>query len=122
MIAVIAAVAAGAAGAVLRYLLSRALAGRDGFPVAVFVVNVVGSGVGGAVLGLAQAGVLSGDIRLILLGGLCGGLTTFSTFSVETIQLVHEGRSRAAALNVALNLLVGVAAAVGGYLLVAALV
>lgn len=122
MIAVIAAVAAGAAGAVLRYLLSRALAGRDGLPVAVLVVNVVGSGVGGAVLGLAQAGVLSGDIRLILLGGLCGGLTTFSTFSVETIQLVHEGRSRAAALSVALNLLVGVAAAVGGYLLVAVLV
>ena len=121
MIAVIAAVVAGAGGAVLRYLLARALTGRDGFPWAVLVVNVIGSGLGGAVLGLAERGVVSADIRLIVLGGLCGGLTTFSTWSVETIQLVHEGKGRTAILSVALNLVVGVGTAAAACALVLSL-
>ena len=60
-------------------------------PWAVLIVNVVGSLVGGVVLGLAQAGVIGADLRLILLSGFAGGLTTFSTFSVETIQLIDDG-------------------------------
>jgi CrcB protein len=80
-------------------------------PWAVLVVNVVGSAIGGAVLALAQLGSVSGDIRLILLTGFCGGLTTFSTFGVETIQLVMGGRARVAALSVLANLLLGIGAA-----------
>jgi CrcB protein len=117
MIPVLATLAAGAIGAVLRYLAARA-ASRSALPWAVLVVNVVGSAVGGVVLGLAQLGSLSGDIRLVLLTGFCGGLTTFSTFSVETIQLVQSGRWRTAALSVAANLVLGIGAATAAWALV----
>lgn len=116
--AVVAAVlVAGAIGAVARYGVSRALASRPGFPWAVLVVNVVGSALGGVVLGLAEAGGLSAEWRLILLTGFCGGLTTFSTFSVESVQLLLEGRARVAVGSVAANLVLGVGAAAAGYLL-----
>ena len=84
------------------------------------VVNVVGSALGGAVLGLAQLGDVSGDIRLVLLTGFCGGLTTFSTFGVETIQLVIDGKLRVAAINVPANVALGVGAAAVAYGMVVA--
>lgn len=104
---------AGALGAALRFLLARAFAARPIWPV--LVVNVVGSAFGGILLGIA-----SGDIRLILLGGFCGGLTTFSTFGVETIQLVMKGKARVAALSVAANLVLGIGAAAVAYAAVTA--
>jgi CrcB protein len=53
----------------------------------------------------------------VLLTGFCGGLTTFSTWSVETIELVDGGRWRAAILNVLVTLGLGLGAAVAGYLI-----
>jgi CrcB protein len=109
------ALAAGAIGAALRYGTSLAFARMPSrLPWAVLIVNVVGSLVGGVVLGLAQAGIIGADLRLVLLSGFAGGLTTFSTFSVETIQLVLVGRWRAAVVSVAANLVLGVAAVVLG--------
>ena len=81
---------------------------------AVLIVNVVGSLVGGIVLGLVQAGLIGADLRLILLSGFAGGLTTFSTFSVETIQLLMVGRWRSALVSVVANLVLGVGAVVLG--------
>jgi len=78
----------------------------------VLVVNVVGSAIGGVLLATT-----SGDLRLVLLTGFCGGLTTFSTFSVETVQLVLDGKSRVAVLSVVANLVLGIGAAALGYLL-----
>ena len=106
----LAVIAAGAVGALARYLVSRAFAAAH-YPWAVLVVNVVGSAIGGAVFGLATRAALSADVRLVLLTGLCGGLTTFSTLSVETVQLVLEGRTRTAVSSIAANLVLGVAAA-----------
>ncbi|MBG6054987.1 CrcB protein [Salinibacterium sp. CAN_S4] len=117
MIVILVTVAAGAAGAVIRYLVSRAFAVHKGFPWAVLAVNVVGASLGGVVLGLAASGGVSGDIRLILVSGLCGGLTTFSTWSVETIQLVQDGTWRVALASIAANLVLGIAAAAIGFLL-----
>lgn len=117
MIVVIVTVVAGAAGAVIRYLTSRAFAGRGVFPWAVLIVNVIGAAIGGVIVGLAVGAGVSGDIRLILVTGLCGGLTTFSTFSVETIQLIQDGAWRSAALSVSANLVLGVLAASAGFLL-----
>ncbi|MCY7411813.1 MAG: fluoride efflux transporter CrcB [Salinibacterium sp.] len=112
---VAATIVAGALGAVLRYLTSRALAPRSRFPWAVLVVNVVGSAIGGVVLGLATIGGVDADIRLIVLTGLCGGLTTFSTWSVETVQLVREGKWRWVGLSVSGNLVLGIGAAAAAY-------
>ena len=104
-------VAAGAAGSLLRYAVSLAFARHPSrLPWAVLIVNVVGSLVGGVVLGLAQLGVIGADLRLVLLGGFAGGLTTFSTFGVETIQLVLTGRWRSALLSVAANVVLGIGA------------
>lgn len=101
----------GALGAVLRQLTSVALAGRGRTRKGVLVVNVVGS----FVAGLALAAPLDPMVQLIIVSGVCGGLTTFSTFAVETIQLVSAGKHRAAAANVALNLALGVPAALLGF-------
>ncbi len=99
---------AGVVGSVLRFTISRLVTA----PWAVLVVNVLGSFVGGILIATT-----TGDLRLILLTGFCGGLTTFSTLSVETVQLALEGRTAKAALSVALNLVLGIAAAAAGFLL-----
>ncbi|HEY4224362.1 MAG TPA: CrcB family protein [Pseudolysinimonas sp.] len=112
---------AGAVGALLRYAVShwaarRRAPGASGtFPQAVLLVNAVGSLVGGIVIGALQAGSITADARLIALTGFAGGLTTFSTFSVETIQLAMDGKARTAVLSVLANLALGVALAVLGY-------
>jgi CrcB protein len=118
---VVFAIAAGALASVVRYLVSRAFGGRGVLPWAVFTVNVVGSVIGGTAVGLATTGVFSPDLRLILVSGVAGGLTTFSTWSVESLQLVGEGKWRTAGVNVVLNLIVGLAAATAGYLVATAL-
>lgn len=109
---------AGSLGAVIRYLLSRRYPVRPGhLPGGILIVNVVGSAVAGIALGLAERAALSADWRLIIVTGFCGGLTTFSTWSVETIELIDGGRWRAALLNVFVTLVLGFAAAGAGYLL-----
>ena len=64
----------------------------------------------------AERAALDGDQRLILVTGFCGGLTTFSTWTVETIELLDGGRWRAAILNVVVTLTLGIAAAAAAYL------
>ena len=109
---------AGAVGAVIRYALSRAYPVRPGhLPGGILIVNVVGSLVAGVVIGLAERAAISDDVRLVLLTGFCGGLTTFSTWSVETVELIDGGRWRAAILNVVVTLVVGLGTAVAGYLI-----
>lgn len=111
---------AGAVGAVVRYAVShwaaqRAVPGVSSFPTAVLLVNAAGSLVGGIVIGALQAGSLGADTRLVVLTGFAGGLTTFSTFSVETIQLAMDGKGRTALLSVLANLVLGICLAVLGY-------
>jgi CrcB protein len=106
----------GGAASVVRYLVSVAYARRSGLPWAVFTVNVIGSAIGGIAVGLSTTGVISPDLRLILVGGLAGGLTTFSTWSAETVQLLMERKLRTALVSVILNLAIGLAAATAGYL------
>lgn len=110
----------GAAGSLLRYWLSTwvyALAGR-GFPYGTLAVNVLGClamGVLFVVLleRLSDAVVL----RAGLLIGLLGGFTTFSTFSIETFNLIEEGEWLKAALNMAGSLTLCVSATWIGVLL-----
>ena len=121
MIPLLIAAGVGGVGSVARYLVSRAYAGRTGLPWAVFTVNVIGSAIAGVFIGLTTTGAISPDLRLIFVGGLAGGLTTFSTWSVETIQLLMERKLRTALVSVILNLAIGLAAATAGYLLAALL-
>jgi CrcB protein len=114
---VLAVLLAGVVGALARYSISLALARHSRFPFAVLIVNVAGSIIGGAVLGLFDRAALSTEWHLILLTGLAGGLTTFSTWSVETLQLVESGRWRTALSSVLANLVLGLGAASVAYLI-----
>ncbi|GAB2825942.1 fluoride efflux transporter CrcB [Alpinimonas psychrophila] len=118
MIGLVVAIAAGGAmGALVRYgaqLLWPARGAR--VPVAVLLVNVVGSAIGGVFLALAQwdsggTFAVSSSLALIVMTGFCGGLTTFSTFSVETVELASAGSWRPAAANVVLNVILGLGGA-----------
>ena len=109
---------AGGAAAVARFLISRVLpAGPGRLPLGVLTVNVAGSLIGGVVLGLAERAAVSDDLRLILLTGVCGGLTTFSTWSVETVELALTGRWQAGIVNLIGTLALGFLACGAGYLL-----
>jgi CrcB protein len=115
---VIVALVAGAIGALLRFAASTGFSRQRGrLPWAVLLVNAVGSFVGGVVIGLVQSGTIGADAQLVVLSGFAGGLTTFSTFSVETVQLALGGRWRAAVASVVLNLVIGLALVTAGYAL-----
>jgi CrcB protein len=114
---VLAVAVGGALGAVLRHLASVSFAGRGRIPWGVLVVNVVGSIIAGLALGLP----LDSGLTLLVLTGFCGGLSTFSTLSVDTVQLVLAGKGRRAALSVAMNLALGIPAVLLGLGLAAAL-
>lgn len=80
----------GALGAVCRYALSF-LPVSSSFPFATFLTNIMGAFVMGLVIGLAEERqVLSPNLELFLKVGVCGGFTTFSTFSLETIRLMDK--------------------------------
>jgi CrcB protein len=114
---VLAVLGAGAVGALLRYGTSILFASRSSFPWAVLVVNASGAALGGVLLGLASRAAISDDWHLILLSGVAAGLTTFSTWSVDTMQLVLDGRWRTAAVNVGANLFAGLAVATVAWLI-----
>ena len=85
------------------------------FPWATLTVNVVGSALLGVVAGLVVRGSLDPAWQAVLGAGLAGGLTTFSTFSFDVVELVREGRPLRAGLDVLLSLVLGLAAAAAAY-------
>jgi CrcB protein len=89
-------------GAVLRYLVDRAVPPHH-FPRGTIVVNTTGSFLLGVVVG--------GDLGAVLGAGLLGGYTTHSTYAGETVALLERDRPRAALLNVGRSAVLGVAAA-----------
>lgn len=101
-------VAAGSAlGGMLRYLTAIALGARSGaFPIWTLVVNLIG---GFAIGALAGAAPLSARMRLLAMTGVCGGFTTFSAFSLETIELWRISPSQAIA-NVGLSVSLSIVA------------
>lgn len=108
----IAIVVGGALGALLRYGAQLLWSARGAHvPIAVLLVNVVGSATAGAFLALSQADVVDPAVALIVMTGFCGGLTTFSTFAVETVELATGSSWRPAAANIVLNLVLGLGAA-----------
>ena len=106
--------AGGSIGAVLRYLASSGVhlwLGR-GFPYGTLLVNVLGSFIMGLLYELfLQRISVSDEIRALLLVGVLGAFTTFSTFSMETISLIEQGDLSKAVLNVLLSVILCLSAA-----------
>jgi CrcB protein len=106
----------GTAGALIRFAADAWLAGRPTprrhWPWATLLVNVSGSLVIGLSIGLSSH--FGPEWHAALATGLAGGLTTFSSWTTATVRLVSEDRYPAAALNVGVNLVGGLAAAAAG--------
>ncbi|MFC3980966.1 fluoride efflux transporter CrcB [Streptosporangium jomthongense] len=106
-------VLAGAAvGAPLRYLTDRTVQARHDtvFPWGTFTVNVSGSIVLGLLAGAALSGAVGTEIQLLVGTGFCGALTTYSTFSYETLQLAENGARFYAVVNVVASVVAGLGA------------
>ena len=98
----------GALGSVCRYLLSGW--NVESFPFGTFVVNIVGSLLIGFLVGWVNRGVLVPEMKLLLVTGVCGGFTTFSTFANESFAMLKVGDALLAALYVALSVFLGILA------------
>lgn len=101
---------AGGAGSLVRFALAR-LGHPDRLPWPILVANLAGAFVAGLATSLAGGEPLP---ALVVVTGFCGGLTTFSTWMVETVQLAERRRMRAAVANVAVTVVAGVALAALG--------
>ncbi len=106
-------IAGAAVGAPLRYLSDRAIQSRHDtvFPWGTFTVNVIGSLILGILTGAVTAGGASPQVQLALGTGFCGALTTYSTFSYETLRLLEDDARLFAAANVVASIVAGLGAA-----------
>ena len=102
----------GAAGAMLRYAISL-IPFKGSFPVLTLLINILGALAIGIIAGAAARKGLPQNAVLFLKTGVCGGFTTFSTFSLEAYNLLEQGDVKASVLYVVLSVgccLAGVAA------------
>ncbi len=109
----IAIAAGGMIGAVLRYTLSaqvQTFFKTSSFPYGTLAVNIIGCFAIGVLAYLAGSRPIEESLRLFLSVGLLGAFTTFSSFSIETLQLASAGLWLAAATNVLASNLLGLAA------------
>jgi CrcB protein len=102
-----------AIGAPLRYLSDRAIQARHDsvFPWGTLAVNVIGSLILGLITGAVAAGGASTQLQLAVGTGFCGALTTYSTFSYETMRLLEGDARFFAAANVLASIVAGLGAA-----------
>jgi fluoride exporter len=105
-----------AVGAPLRYLVDRAVQAKHDsvFPWGTFTVNVVGSFILGILIKGTAVHAVPGTVNALLGTGLCGALTTYSTFGYETVRLLEERVRAYAVLNVAASIVAGLGAAFCG--------
>jgi CrcB protein len=85
----------------------------NGFPVGTLLVNLVGSFIIGLLWGFFE-NQPAAQLRTFLFVGVLGGFTTFSAYSIETLNLFRDGNVRLAVLNILLNNVLGILLALGG--------
>ncbi len=98
-------------GSVFRYLISLIPVSENSiFPIKTFIINIIGCIVIGTIaVSVSRNLEMSPQMLLFLKVGICGGFTTFSTFALETADLMKAGHTGAALLYVVLSVLIGVA-------------
>src|SRR6478672_78837 len=114
----------GFVGSVARYLVAVLFANQFSsvFPFATLTVNVVGCFLIGIIFALSDRGnILSPEWRVLLTTGFCGGFTTFSTFSYESLRLLQDGEYLYVGAYVLASVVVGLAATYVGIILIRSL-
>ncbi|NLM07019.1 MAG: fluoride efflux transporter CrcB [Tissierellia bacterium] len=117
---IIAVAIGGSIGAVGRYLIGLIpMKMENGFPLNTFIINVIGA----FVIGLISATALKNtgfnkNLELFLKTGLCGGFTTFSTFSLESFNLLQSGNFITSIIYIILSLTISLLAIVLAYSLI----
>lgn len=117
MLDVLAVFVGGGLGSVARYLLTFVpwkTIGEAGFPLGTLVTNVMGCFAIGLIVTAAAPAGFSPRTTLLLKTGICGGFTTFSTFALESADLIARGEGSVAAAYVLLSLALGIAACFAG--------
>jgi CrcB protein len=112
--------AGGALGSVARYLMSTFVLRTSGslFPLGTFAVNVAGCFVFGLIAGAAEQRIaLAPELRMFLLVGVLGGFTTFSSYAFESFALVRDGQVAWASMNIAGQVIAGIAGMSVGFAL-----
>ncbi|MGV9993737.1 fluoride efflux transporter CrcB [Streptomyces sp. NPDC003374] len=99
----------GAVGAPLRYVIDRTVQSRHdtAFPWGTFAANITGAVILGGLTGAALSGAATRPVQDLLGTGLCGALTTYSTFSYETLALLETGARFFAVTNVLASVFAG---------------
>ena len=84
----------GGLGSILRYVVHYVISKKTitDFPVSTLLVNILGSFLIGFIYALSAKSAISDDTRLFMAIGICGGFTTFSSFSFDSIQLLRNGQ------------------------------
>lgn len=109
----------GFAGSVLRYFVSKLNLSIDLFsiPVGTLLVNITGSYIIGFLTGISEKSeLISAEWRLFLMVGLCGGFTTFSSFTNENLILLHNGQVATVLLYSGLSIFLGFVAVYAGFI------
>jgi len=104
----------GAVGSGARYALTLFVQSRSDstFPIATLLINISGSVLLGFLMRIALGtNAISPETRVLLTTGFCGGYTTFSTFTYETMTLIEDGESTRAGLYIVLSVVLSLAGA-----------
>ena len=110
----------GFAGSVARYFVSRLNTSVEwlSIPIGTLVVNIIGSFLIGFLVGVSEKSpILTLELRMFLMVGLCGGFTTFSSFTGENLMLMRNGQFLPLFLYTGLSILLGFTAVYLGYIL-----
>lgn len=109
----------GFVGSIARYLVSRLNNRVDwlSIPIGTLAVNVIGSFLIGFLVGISEKSpILTVELRMFLMVGLCGGFTTFSSFTGENLMLMRNGQFLPLLLYTGLSILLGFTAVYFGYI------
>src|SRR5262245_60945182 len=111
--------AGGALGSLARHAVNHFVARALGSPspLSTAIVNIVGCAIIGVLAGLIAGNAIrvTPPLRAFIFVGILGGFTTFSSFGLDTLTLVHDGRPNAAIANVVLQVIVGIGAVFAGF-------
>jgi fluoride exporter len=105
----------GAIGSMARYGCSALLPTKN-FPITTLLINIIGSLLIGIIIGASiKYSTLSNYYKLFFATGICGGFTTFSTFSLENMQLLQQGKFVTCAMYIFLSIVLSIAFTMFGY-------